>query len=176
MTGLDLTRLAPSDATVAVRSLPRRFGAVLRPPLAEDRPAGHDDLVQRIGPDGHSAVDHAMHVVRSLTLLDRAIEQVLISADPVLHPAVVDDHARWVEDHGHPPEPDDVLVDLAAAAERFAARVQRVPAADWSRTARVARDRGTVSAHDLLREAVGQAIEHLHAAERTIAALRGRGG
>ena len=176
MTGPDLSRLAPSDAAVALRSLPRRFGAVLRAPIAEDRPAGHDDLVQRIGPDGHSAVDHAVHVVRSLALLDRAIEQVLTSAEPVLHPAVVDDHGRWVDDHGHPPEPDDVLADLAAVAERLAGRVARVPAADWSRTGRVARDGGTVSAHDLLREAVGQAVEHLHDAERTVAALRGRSG
>ena len=176
MTGPDLSRLAPTDGAVALRSLPRRFGAVLRPPIAEDRPAGHDDLVQRIGPDGHSAVDHTMHVVRSLILLDRAIERVLISDAPVLHPAVTDDHGRWVEADGHPPEPDDVLADLAAASERLAARVDRVPAADWSRTGRVARDGGTVSAHDLLREAVGQAVAHLHDAERTVAALRGRRG
>jgi hypothetical protein len=175
MTGPDLSRLAPSDAAVALRSLPRRFGAVLRPPMPEDRPAGHEDLVQRIGPDGHSAVDHTVHVVRSLALLDRAIEQVLISAEPVLHPAVVDDHDRWVEDHGHPPEPDDVLTDLAAAAERLATRVERVPATDWTRTGRVAGD-GTVTAHDLLREAVGQAVAHLHDAGRTVAALRGRNG
>jgi hypothetical protein len=174
MTGLDLRRMAPSDGAVALRSLGRRFGTVLRPPVAEDRPAGHDDLVQRIGPDGHSAVDHTLHVVRSLTLLDRAIEQVLISDQPVLHPAVTDDHARWVDNDGHPPEPDDVLADLAAASERLAARVDRVPAADWSRTGRVARDGGTVSALDLLREAVGAAVAHLHEAERTVAALRGR--
>jgi hypothetical protein len=176
MTGLDLSRLAPADGAVALRSLPRRFAAVLRPPIAEDRPAGHDDLVQRVGPDGHSAVDHAMHVVRSLILLDRAIEQVLISDRPVLHPAVIDDHGRWVEDNGPPPEPDDVLADLAAAAERLAARVDRVAASDWSRAGRVAGDGGTASAHDLLREAVGQAIAHLHDAERTVTALRGRSG
>jgi len=174
MTRLDLSRMAPSDGSVALRSLTRRFASVLRPPIAEDRPAAHDDLVQRIGPDGHSAVDHALHVVRSLTLIDRAIEQVMISDDPILHPAVTDDHARWVEDHGPPPEPDDVLADLAAASERLAARVDRVPATEWWRPGRVARDGGTVSAHDLLREAVGTAVTHLRDAERTVAALRGR--
>lgn len=174
--GLDLSHLTAADAAAALRSLPRRFRTALAPPVVDGRSARPDDLVHRIGADGRSAVDHVEHVVRSLGLLDRALEQLQLGDDPALHPAVLDDRGRevdWADRAGPPPELDDVLDDLATASERLAVRAERAPAGGWARTARVAGG-GTITAHELLIEAVRSAVAHLRAAEATVDALRGR--
>ena len=91
--GLDVSRLSPSDAVAALRSYPRRFRALLASLDEDERP---DDLVHRAGPDGLSAVDHTDHVARSLAILGEAMRQVLVQDEPTLLPAVADDPpGRW---------------------------------------------------------------------------------
>ena len=83
----------PSDAVVALRSMGRRWRGLFAG-LDEDESA--DALAHRAGADGRSALDHATHATRTLSLLGRALEQIVVDDDAVLHPAVADEAAARV--------------------------------------------------------------------------------
>ncbi len=169
MAELDTSRLSPADAAVTMRSLPRRFRAALGSIGDEEEAA---EVAARVGPDGHSALDHLAQVVGALSLIERALDQVLVSDAPTLHPATVDRQARsWEPPAERGLEP--TLDQLADTAERMADRIERAGADGWSRTGAVAGGR-SVTALDLVREAVATAIGHLREAERTMAAVKGR--
>jgi hypothetical protein len=164
-----MATVSPADGAVALRSFPRRYRALFSS-LDDDH--GPDDLAHRAGSDGHSALDHAAHMARALGLIGQALRQVLVHAEPVLHPAVIDDDAReWSETYAQ--DPDDVLALLSTEAEQLASQVEAVSPDDWTRKATVAGD-GTVTALELLQEAVTTGVAHLRAAERTLEDVRGR--
>lgn len=157
----------PSDAVVALRSLDRRFRGLLAG-RSEDEAA--DDLACRIGRSGRSALDHVVAATRTITFLGRALEQVLIDDDPVLHPAVLDVAARdWPDAEG---SVDERVSELGWEADALADKVTRVPAADWARRARVAAHDTTVSALDVVWDAVDSAVGHLKAAEQALQEVR----
>ncbi|MFZ6002806.1 MAG: hypothetical protein ACOYXM_02630 [Actinomycetota bacterium] len=157
----------PSDAIVALRSLDRRFHGLLAGRTEDESP---DDLACRIGREGRSALDHVVGATRTITFLGRALEQVLIEDDPVLHPAVLDIPAReWPEVAG---SVDERVSELAWEADALADKVARVSAADWGRRARVAGHDTTVSALEVLWDAVDSAVDHLKAAEKVLEEVR----
>lgn len=161
----------PSDAVVALRSLGRRWRGLFAGLGDDETP---DDLAHRSGVDGTSALDHAVHATRTLSLLGRAVEQALVDEDPVLHPAVGDPSQRAWDGHSAA-SVDDTLAELSHEADRLADRVARVTAHEWLRRARVAGQDADVGALDVLWEAVDSAIADLRAAESTISEVRGRG-
>jgi hypothetical protein len=160
----------PSDAVVALRSLDRRWRGLFAGLQEDETP---DDLAHRPGDDGRSALDHAVHATRTLSLLGRAVEQALVEDDPVLHPAVADATQRAWEGQS-PTSVDDALAELAHEADRLADRVDHVPAQDWKRRARVAGRDADVSPLDVLWDAVDTAVTDLKAAETTLREVRGR--
>lgn len=158
----------PSDAVVALRSLGRRFREVF---ADEGHPATIDELAQRNGSDGHSALDHVVAATRTITFLGRALKLLFIEEDPILHPAVIDVAAReWPRATG---TVEERVTELAWEADALADRVARVGAAEWARHARVAGHDATVSATDVLWDAVDTAVGHLRSAERTLAEVAG---
>jgi len=171
---LDVSRVSPADAAVTMRSLPRRFRSVFASAPTPDDPGG-DELVRRVGPDGHAALDHLALATRGLVLIGHALGQVLVQDDPYLHAGVTDPGARdYAPVIGHEPTAADLLDELAIVAEALATRIERTPAGDWSRAGRIGGE-ATVTALDLAREAVKTGIHHLRAAEATLSAVRGRG-
>jgi hypothetical protein len=153
---------------VALRSLGRRFRGLFAG-LGEDE--SPDDVAHRVGADGRSAIDHVAAATRTIVFLGRALEQVLLEDDPVLHPAVADPAARtWEADPGG--SVDEQLAELGWEADALADRADRVAAADWGRAGRVAGQDGTVSAPSVLWDAVDSAVAELKAAERTLAEVR----
>jgi hypothetical protein len=167
--GLDVSRLSPADAVAALRSYPRRFRALLTP-LDEDERA--DDLVHRAGSDGRSAVDHADHVARSVTILGEALRQVLVHDNPTLLPAVADDSAREWQMAAQPESVEAALDFLDVECNGMADTVERTPADAWTRTGIVAGSGREMSALDIVREAVRTGSDHLRAAERAIEAAK----
>lgn len=160
----------PADAIVALRSLGRRWGGLFAG-LGEDE--APDDLAHRVGSDGHSALDHAVRATRTLSLLGRALEQVLVDDEAVLHPAVGDPAQRaWDGQAGG--TVDDAFAELVHEAERLADRVDRVSAQEWQRRARVADQDADAGALEVLWDAVDSAVTELKAAERTLSEVRGR--
>ncbi len=167
--GLDLSRLSPSDAVAALRSYPRRFRALLTS-LDEDERA--DDLVHRSGPDGQSAVDHADHVARSIAILGEALRQVLVHDEPTLLPAVADDGAREWQMAAQPSNVETALDFLGVECNAMADTIEHTPADAWTRAGTVAGSGQTMSALEIVREAVRTGANHLHAAERAIEAAK----
>ncbi len=120
--------LSPADAEVTLRSLTRRFRAAVAAAASDDETG--DVLAERIGPDGNSVIDHLVATVGGLSVLDRALEQVLTADQPVLHAGVVDptdrDFAAQVS--RAPSSLEDHLLDLEITADRLADRIDRTPA------------------------------------------------
>lgn len=163
----DVSNLAAPDAVVALRSYPRRFrSAVL--PIADDPTV--EAFAERIGPDGESAVDIVVAVANSWVLIGQALRQVLINDDAVVHAGATDPSAReWEVPPGT--SVDGALERLGDEATALADAVDAVPSRDWSRTGSVAGG-GTVTALDLVREAVRTGGQGLADAEAAIAAAR----
>jgi hypothetical protein len=159
----------PKDAVVALRSLGRRWRGLFAG-LSEDE--SPDDLAHRPDADGRSAVDHAVHATRTLSLLGRAVEQALVDDDPILHPAVADASQRaW--DGPVAATVDDAIDELAHEAARLADRADHVAADEWGRQVRVADHDATITPLTILWDAVDAAVADLSAAETTLRAVRG---
>lgn len=156
-------RMSPSDAVVALRSLPRRFRALFATPGDE-----HEEerlAARRPTPSSWSAVEHVNHVSDVLDHADRQLEHVLVEPVPV------------VEDH--PPTAPartslaDALARLGTSAERLATRASRAGAHDWGRTASIPNG-GSVTALGVVRAAVERAVLALRAVEEVLDQVRGR--
>lgn len=157
----------PSDAVVALRSLGRRYRGLFAG-LGEDE--SPDDLAHRNGADGRSALDHVVAATRTITFLGRALDQVLVEDDPVLHPAVADPAERdWPGATG---TVDERVSELAWEADHLADRAGHVGAHDWARQGRIAGHDATTSALAILWDAVDTAVDHLKHAERTLREVR----
>lgn len=152
--------LHPPQLVATFRSFPRRYRAAVAP-------VRHDaDLLGR-RVDGERVVDLVADTVRSLALIDRALEVTLVQSAPVLVAAVVDATER------HWPEcaPDDLgplLEELAEVATALADRAEAAPLEAWSRTAAVAGGRGSRTAVDLAREGARTGAENLRHLERLV--------
>jgi len=168
MTGPDLSHLSPQDAVVAFRSYPRRFASELEGFVGDDNP---DEVAARIGPDGVSANQVVSDVSRTWAVLGGALDQVLRRDDAVLHPAITDRSQRQWDT-----PPPELVVDgidvLRHEADALAAQVEGVHnAGDWSRSAAVAGG-GTVTALDLVKDAVATGADGLARVRSTLAAVR----
>lgn len=110
-----------------------------------------------------------MDAVGTLTLVERALSQVLLSDDPALHPGVLDPSQRhWDQPPGLAADTlldmlDDQCVDLAEA-------VDAVAQTDWTRPGHLA-DGAPLTALDLAREAVRVGADNLRRLETTLASL-----
>ena len=154
--------ISPSDAAVALRSLPRRFREALE--VEDEDP---EDIAGRPGPQGHSALDHLTRANRTLALLHRATQQAVMEDEPVLHPAVTDRSAReW----GAGGSLDTELAALTDEVNGFADGVEKAPSEAWERSASVAGG-GSVTAIELLDDAVSSAVDELRAAEEVVRAV-----
>ena len=172
---MDLSKLSPSDAVVTLRSLPRRFRAVLTPAEPDDADAGvdPDDLAHRAGADGWSAIDHLVHVTRAIADATAALRAVLVRDDAAVDAAVIDDTSDG-RGAGRTTTLDAAFEGLADAAEAMAEPIGRTDSHQWRRTARVAGSDRTVTALDVVRAAVATGVSHLRAAEQVVDEVRGR--
>ncbi len=168
MSGLDLSRLTPEDALVALASFPRRYQAELSPVAGDERA---DELAARLGPDGVSALDRVSDVTRTWGLLSHELRRVQTESDPTLHPAALDPGVR----HWDTPAPDSIdeaLVLLGHEGDQLAEAIRAYPSAqDWARPA-TASGGAAVTALDLVREAIRVGAEGLSAVTETLAAVR----
>jgi hypothetical protein len=168
MSPLDLSRLSGPDGAVALRSFARRYRAAILPTDDPDV----EELAYHVGPDGHSALDHVVAATATFVLIGQALRQTLSGQRPVLHPGVVDDAEReW----SVPPGTSiaSALERLEDEAKDLAGAIDPVELTAWNHTAQVAGG-ATVTAYELVREAVRAGAEHLRAATADIDAARAR--
>jgi hypothetical protein len=156
------TKLAPANIAMTLRSFPRRYREVLN----ADPSVDIDEIAHIAADGGRSILDVLTDTTRSLTLLDRALERTLVSAEPTLHRGVVDAHEReWPVDTA-----DSVAGELAQldeAASTLASRIDHVAAADWLRKARVTGG-DEVTAQQIAQEAARTGAENLRVLERIV--------
>lgn len=141
--GPDVSRLMPADAVAALRSFPRRFGAVL---TVDD-----DDNPERLEP----ARAEAEAAAGALESYGAAVARALVDSSAAVVVAQRD------QNRSEPSEPHRqsiaaVLDRITLEAGALADRVERVPAGDWA----------AGGALDLVREAVRTVAARLGEAER----------
>ncbi|MGH9214339.1 MAG: hypothetical protein ACRD2C_27280 [Acidimicrobiales bacterium] len=168
---MDLSKLAPSDAVVTLRSLERRYRGLLAG-LGEDE--SPDDLARRQAANGWSALEHVVAAAWAISASTRALNAVLASEAPLLDPQQVDPVLRT-----RPGAPTGTvherLAELGLEANELADRAERVSATDWDRMGLLDDGSGRrVSALDLLRTAVDAGVTHLRSAEYVLNEMRGQ--
>src|SRR3954452_18585592 len=155
--------ITPADAVVGLQSFPGRWRSALAIHL--DDPDPEAVLTGRPAPMAWTALEHAGHVRDVLHALDIRLQRTVREDEPVLP-----------ETHVTPPAGANeqgmavVLAALTVSADQFAETIARIPSSHWSRTAR--RSGATVSALDLVQEAVHEGSCHLHMATETLTDLR----
>ena len=164
--GFEPDEVDPDDAFAALQSFAARWRSALALHLDDDDPEAI--LTGRPAPFGWSALEHAGHVRDVLHALDIRVQRVLREDEPVLP-----------ETHVTPPSGANeqgmavVLAALTLSADQFAETVGRIDELEWYRKGR--RAGRSVTAIDLVREAVHEGSHHLHLASETIDELRSEG-
>ena len=161
--GFIADKVTPQDAIVALRSFPARWRTALAVHLDDPDPEGV--LAARTSPTAWSALEHAGHVRDVLHALDIRVQRTLREDDPVL-PATHETPPSGANEQGMAV----VLAALTVSTDQFSQTIELVPAAAWSR--RALRAGETVTALDLIREAVHVGSHHLRLATATLHELR----
>ena len=166
--GFDFDACTPDNVSETVRGFARRYRAPLTRGLAgEDL----DALLRvRTTADTWSALEYACHARDALALSNYRIKKVLAEDRPVLETVHRDDVASERDYNGQ--DPAVVVEELAAAAERLAARLASVPADGWSREG-VSQYPG-MTVQWLTANAVHEGSHHLLDIGRVLRAARGR--
>jgi hypothetical protein len=166
---MDLSKLAPGDAAVALRSLERRYRAVFAGLGDEESP---DDIARRRAGSGWTPLEHVVAAAWAIAACGRALARVLREDTPELDATDVDPGLR-----DRPKDPSGTvherLAELGLEANALADVVDAVPAGDWERVGTVADSSARrVSALDIVRSAVDAGVTHLRSAERAVAEVR----
>ncbi len=161
--------MKPPDVVTTVRSLPRRWGALLAAPV-DDQEDAAAVLARRPADGSWSVLEHACRVVLGLRLVDRHVRSALWSERPNLEPSDV--ASAEVEGSGEGRQPSDVEADLGAAVEALATTLDGVPGDAWLRPAVLAGRDTTVLG--LARAAAHDGTHHLREAERVLTEVRGQ--
>lgn len=166
---MDLSKLAPGDAVVALRSLERRYRALFAGLGENESP---DEIARRSAANGWSALEHVVAAAWAIAACNRALARVLHEDMPHLDPTDVDPTRR-----DRPGSPSgnlhERLAELGLEANAMADRIDEVPAKDWERLGLVDDSSGRrVSALDIVRGAVDAGVTHLRAAEYVLNEIR----
>jgi hypothetical protein len=166
---MDLSKLAPADAAVALRSLERRYRGLFAGLGDDESP---DEVAHRKASNGWSAIEHVVAAAWAIAASNRALQKVLHEDSPHLDPTDVDPALR-----DHPGTPSGTvherLAELGLEANGLADRIDRVPAKDWDRIGLLDDSSGRrVSALDIVRSAVDAGVTHLRAAEYALNEVR----
>lgn len=164
---IDLTRLSPNDAATALRSYPRRFRSAFAP---VDDDENLEETARAEGPDGVSAISAASDTVRTWQMLGEALRQIRVADTPIVARAVIDPAERDWETPG-PDTVAEVLALLDEGAIALADAAGAMAGDQWTRSADVS-EGGSVTAIDVVKEAVRVGHDGLEQVERTLAAVR----
>lgn len=155
--------VSPLDALDALQALPARWRAALVLRLDDDDPEAA--LKGRLPATGWSALEHAGHVRDVVHALDIRLQRVLREDQPTLP-----------ETHVTPPAGANeqgvavILAALTVSTDQLSETIATTPAPAWSRSG--VRRGATVTALDLVREAVHESNHHLLLATSTLELVR----
>ena len=165
--GLDYDTISPHDTINAIRSYPRRY----REALGDlDDPARVEMLRRRPAPTTWSALEYTAHVGDVLGWMAESFTRMLRETNP--HIDYWDPDERAAARRYNDAEPETVLEDLAANAERAATALEHATPDDWTRTATF--EWGERDLLAMARNAVHEGAHHLRDVEAVLQQVRGR--
>lgn len=159
-----MSMMSMSDAAVALRSLPRRFRAVVSGPVGDD---AWDRLVRTLDASQRSALGWTVHTTQLVTALGTVILELPLTARPVLDLAKIE---RSRIEAPRATTIEDVTADLATNAERAAVALSRRSHDDFDREIVV--DGQPMEARLLVERIITNAVANLHAAEQAMESAR----
>lgn len=166
---MDLSKLAPSDGVVALRSFERRYRNLF---AESDDSESPDELAKRPAGNGWTILEHIVAAAWDIAASSRGLGEVQTQEDPLLDPADVDPGAR-PRPHNPTGTVHERLAELGLEATSLADRAERISPAAWDRMGMLADSSGRrVSALDLLRAAVDSGVTHLKGAQHVLDELR----
>jgi hypothetical protein len=133
-------------------------GVVLRCAASFRAALAADDAAQRPAPEVWSPLEYGCHVRDVYRIMTARLDLVLTESDPVF--PNWDQDATAVDDAYDTQDPTRVAVELAAAAEPFAARFDAVGVEQWTRPGRRS-DGARFTVESLARYALHDVIHHL---------------
>lgn len=161
--GFTPAELSPSMATEALLTFPGKWRSALAVEL--DRADPLSLLVGRPSAIAWSPLEHAGHVRDVIHALDIRLQRILREENPTL-PETHVTPAAGANEQG----PAVVLAALTVSADQLAGTIDHTRPESWTRSAQ--RAGATVTALDLVCEAVHEGTHHLKLAEEAIEALR----
>ena len=154
------SELKPAQVAQTLRSLPRR----VREALAQRIDHAAESFVHIVGSGGESVLDLLSDGASAVAVIDRALEQTLISSSPMVPAAVADPAARHFD--RAPLSFHDVLELFDDTVGTLADRIDAVAPSDWLRSANLTGG-GSVTADDIAVEGARTGVTML----RAVAAL-----
>jgi hypothetical protein len=150
-----------------VRGFARRY----RAPLTRGLPGEDLDALVRTRPatGGWSALEYACHVRDALRVSDYRIGK-LLTERPTFHRVDPDEAAKELDYNGQ--DPEQVVDELATAAESLAGRLESLAPDAWDRAGR--RDDIEVTVHTVALNALHEGSHHQLDIARAVRAARGR--
>jgi hypothetical protein len=175
MAGHPFTNLSPADAAVALRSFGRRFrdAASAAATTLDEEPDEDqiDEVANRTGADGRSAIDHVAEATTRLAAVHDSVRAALVNPNHRVDARLV------ATDPGEPSHAAGGLhpgIDaLERAASALAHQVDHADASNWL-ASRTTTDGGTATPLQVLQAAVAFTLDRLRDTERTLREVRGR--
>jgi hypothetical protein len=165
--GFDFEAVAPTDGIAALRALPRRYRAPLtRFLLGED---GNTIVRQRPDATTWSALEYAAHMRDVIMLWGWGLNAVLKDDHPSI-PVPAQSELDDISSAYAALDPATVADELAANAERMAAKADAVDEDGWKRAGDFGGDE--ITALDILRKVNHEGHHHLLDIGRVLRAVR----
>jgi hypothetical protein len=165
--GFDFAAVSPADGIAALRSLPRRY----RAPLTRFLPGEDGDAVVRQRPDETtwSALEYAAHMRDVIMLWGWGLNAVTKDDHPSI-PVPQQSELDDISSAYATLDPPTVADELAANAERMAAKAEAVGDDGWGRAGDFGGD--DITALDILRKVNHEGHHHLLDIGRVLRAVR----
>ncbi len=176
---INVSRLSPADAMTAIASFPRRYRRALAPVRDDEAIA---TIASTPGPDGFSAVEIAAHTIATWTELTDELRAIHLHDDPTAQPRITKPgefagsagslSARSLSAGSLSAGSLDTLLDrLEDSASAIIDISRRFSGKQWQRSA-VSAEGVTVTALDLVKEAVVAGHDNLSELTRVLTAVR----
>ena len=165
--GLDYDTISPSDAKVAIASMPRRYRSALAGAMEDESDEGL--IRRRPDPTTWSALEYTVHVADLYELFSSVITRMNDQDHPTISD-FWDSDERAAAERYNEQDPAATLDRLAAGAAALGHALDRVDAESWTRTATFAW--GERDILTMTRNAVHEGSHHLRDVERVLEAAR----
>lgn len=175
------TDLAPTDAAVAIRGFERRFRQAVNAPRPDDvgdeafegldADVDPEEMVNRVGQQGRSALDHVALAAGRLELAASEVQAALVTDTHKVDHSLAE--IEVVHTPSHSGHLEGELERLGKAADKLAHTIEHSDGSWWL-LPRHTDNGGTATALELVQATVAFTLDRMHAAQAVLREVRGR--